>query len=276
MGAWATGTTTGAAMARIAVVKNTGPDLGKIVDTLERVRDRLRLPGDRVPAVPQAPASTGSTREGFDWSRHRVYASCRRRGDDRGAARLPGGAFHAVRSAYGASDLTIGIGAETRFTVWLRRRLRSDRGLRAALLGADEQRLPMVFQYNPFATYMETNGRRELVCTVTGGRRPPAPAAVQRRRRGAARRRTGGSSSWSARDPLAPGRVPRGVLASRADDPAAAAALRPAATRTISYLGANLYPQDVEYGLYVGNPYAPEISRFCLPWPRTPRWRPGP
>ncbi|MEE3922567.1 hypothetical protein V2I01_42230 [Micromonospora sp. BRA006-A] len=34
MGAWATGTTTGAAMARIATVKNTGPDLGKIVDTL--------------------------------------------------------------------------------------------------------------------------------------------------------------------------------------------------------------------------------------------------
>ncbi|WP_211370070.1 hypothetical protein [Nonomuraea turkmeniaca] len=35
MGAWATGTTTGAAMARIAMVKNTGPDLEKIADTLE-------------------------------------------------------------------------------------------------------------------------------------------------------------------------------------------------------------------------------------------------
>jgi len=34
MGAWATGTTTGSAMARIAMVKNTGPDLDKIVDTL--------------------------------------------------------------------------------------------------------------------------------------------------------------------------------------------------------------------------------------------------
>ena len=32
----------------------------------------------------------------------------------------------------------------------------------------------------------------------------------------------------------------------------------------MSYLGANLYPQDVEYGLYTGNPYAAEISRFCL------------
>jgi phenylacetate-CoA ligase len=34
MGAWATGTNTGIAMSRIAMVKNTGPDLDKIVDTL--------------------------------------------------------------------------------------------------------------------------------------------------------------------------------------------------------------------------------------------------
>ncbi|MGH3391354.1 MAG: phenylacetate--CoA ligase family protein, partial [Actinomadura sp.] len=33
---------------------------------------------------------------------------------------------------------------------------------------------------------------------------------------------------------------------------------------TISYMGANLYPQDVEYGLYEGNPHAAEIARFCL------------
>ena len=34
MGAWATGTNTGIAMARVAMVKNTGPDLDKIIDTL--------------------------------------------------------------------------------------------------------------------------------------------------------------------------------------------------------------------------------------------------
>jgi phenylacetate-CoA ligase len=36
------------------------------------------------------------------------------------------------------------------------------------------------------------------------------------------------------------------------------------ADSTISYMGANLYPQDVEYGLYEGNPYAAQISRFCM------------
>ena len=34
--------------------------------------------------------------------------------------------------------------------------------------------------------------------------------------------------------------------------------------RTISYMGANLYPQDVEYGLYTSNPMAAEIERFSL------------
>lgn len=33
---------------------------------------------------------------------------------------------------------------------------------------------------------------------------------------------------------------------------------------TVSYMGANIYPQDVEYGLYAGNPDAHLIAGFCL------------
>jgi phenylacetate-CoA ligase len=33
---------------------------------------------------------------------------------------------------------------------------------------------------------------------------------------------------------------------------------------TISYMGANIYPQDVENGLYQGNPLAHRIESFCL------------
>jgi phenylacetate-CoA ligase len=33
---------------------------------------------------------------------------------------------------------------------------------------------------------------------------------------------------------------------------------------TVSYMGANIYPQDVEYGLYAGNPAAAAIERFWL------------
>ncbi|MGN9768160.1 phenylacetate--CoA ligase family protein [Micromonospora sp. SD12] len=260
MGAWATGTTTGAAMARIAVVKNTGPDLGKIVDTLREFGPDfdylvtayppfLKHLRDRLDA------------EGFDWSRHRIYASCGGEGMTEALRGYLEERFRKVRSAYGASDLTIGLGAETRFTVWLRRRLRDDAELRAALLGADEQRLPMVFQYNPLATYLETNERRELLCTMTG------PDVLQPRLR------------YNVGDEAL--LVPyRRILDLVRADPDRWAACRAALASermtlpvlllfgrrdsTVSYLGANLYPQDVEYGLYTGNPYAAEISRFCL------------
>jgi phenylacetate-CoA ligase len=33
---------------------------------------------------------------------------------------------------------------------------------------------------------------------------------------------------------------------------------------TISYMGANIYPQDVEYGLYTGNTLAHLLQGFCL------------
>ncbi|MEU6075786.1 phenylacetate--CoA ligase family protein [Micromonospora sp. NPDC047074] len=260
MGAWATGTTTGAAMARIAVVKNTGPDLGKIVDTLREFGPDfdylvtayppfLKHLRDRLDA------------EGFDWSRHRIFASCGGEGMTEALRGYLEERFLRVRSAYGASDLTIGIGAETRFTVWLRRRLRTDAELRAALLGADEQRLPMVFQYNPLTTYLETNERRELLCTITG------PDVLQPRLRYnvgdeallVTHRRIldlvrSDPRRWAeCRAALASERMtlPVLLLFGRRDS-------------TVSYLGANLYPQDVEYGLYTGNPYAAEISRFCL------------
>ncbi|MCI4065128.1 phenylacetate--CoA ligase family protein [Micromonospora sp. R77] len=260
MGAWATGTTTGAALARVAVVKNTGPDLGKIVDTLrefgpdfdylvtayppflKHLRDRLDV-------------------EGFPWARYRIQASCGGEGMTEALRDYLQERFVRVRSAYGASDLTIGLGAETRFTVWLRRRLRTDAALRAALLGAGEQRLPMVFQYNPLATYLETNERRELLCTVTGldviqprlRYNVGDEALLVDQRRILDLVRADPQARAECRAALSSERMalPVLLLFGRRDS-------------TVSYLGANLYPQDVEYGLYTGNPHAAEISRFCL------------
>ncbi|ATO17698.1 CoF synthetase [Micromonospora sp. WMMA2032] len=260
MGAWATGTTTGAAMARIAVVKNTGPDLGKIVDTLREFGPDfdylvtayppfLKHLRDRLDA------------EDFPWSRYRIFGSCGGEGMTEALRDYLEQRFVRVRSAYGASDLTIGIGAETRFTVWLRRRLRTDAALRAELLGPGEQRLPMVFQYNPFATWLETNERRELVCTVTG------PHVLQPR----LRYNVGDEAllvpyrrivELAAADPVRRAEFRTAVAEERMTLPVLLLFGR--ADSTVSYLGANLYPQDVEYGLYTGNPHAAQISRFCL------------
>lgn len=260
MGAWATGTTTGNAMARIAMVKNTGPDLDKIADTLhafgpdfdylvtayppflKHLRDRL-------------------DRDGFPWARYRIFATCGGEGMTEALRGYLEERFLRVRSAYGASDLTIGMGAETRFTVWLRQRLQTDEALRVAVLGEGEQRLPMVFQYNPLATYLETNARRELLCTMTSRdvlqprlRYNVGDEALLLSYPRILELVRGDPTRWAdCQAALATERMtlPLLLLFGRRDS-------------TVSYLGANLYPQDIEYGLYAGNPYAAEISRFCL------------
>jgi phenylacetate-CoA ligase len=169
--------------------------------------------------------------------------------------------FTKVRSGYGASDLTIGMGGETDLTVWLRRRLRTDQRLRAALLGPDEHRLPMVFQYNPLETYLETTADNEILCTIN-------TTAVLNPK---VRYNIGDEGKLLSYDELA------AVLKT---DPAAWAEAQRAfqgdrmrlpllflygrKDSTISYMGANIYPQDVENGLYQDNPLAHQIESFCL------------
>jgi phenylacetate-CoA ligase len=167
--------------------------------------------------------------------------------------------FVKVRSGYGASDLTIGMAGETDFTVWVRRRLRADPALRAALLGPDEHRLPMVFQYNPLETYLETTADGRLLCTINStavltpklrydvgdeGRLHSFPAVLAAVPASA---RADALAAWRA-DRM---RLPLLFLFGRRDS-------------TISYMGANIYPQDVEYGLYTGNPLAHLVESFCL------------
>ncbi|MEU6034844.1 phenylacetate--CoA ligase family protein [Actinomadura sp. NPDC047616] len=260
MGAWATGTTTGAAMARIAMVKNTGPDLEKIVDTLEHFGPGfdyvvaayppfLKHLVDRLDAL------------GFPWREYRIRGMVGGEGMTEALRDYLERRLEEVRSGYGASDLTIGMGAETGFTVWLRKRLAVDAELRRELLGEHEQRLPMIFHYNPLETYLEVNARGELLCTINsktclqpklrynvGDEALLHPLTRVREiirrdpERWAECRRATGDERMA---------LPLLFLFGRADS-------------TISYMGANLYPQDVENGLYAGNPYAADIARFCL------------
>jgi len=260
MGAWATGTTTGAAMARIAMVKNTGPDLDKIVDTLEHFGPRFDY---LVTAYPPFAKHLRDRLDaiGFPWERYRISVLTGGEGMTEALRDYLEARFAKVRSGYGASDLTIGIGAETTFTVELRRRLRSDQDLRDVLLGPGEQRLPMIFHYNPLETYLEVNERGELLCTVNskhclqpklryniGDEALLHPLADVRRalRLDPARWREIQARAGEERMGL-----PLLFLFGRKDS-------------TISYMGANIYPQDVEYGLYDGNPMAAAINRFCL------------
>jgi phenylacetate-CoA ligase len=259
MGAWATGTNTGIAMARIAMVKNTGPDLRKIIDTLRHFGPGFEYVVTAYPPFLKRLRDELDA-ERFPWHEYRISGLVGGEGMTEALRDYLEKRFHKVRSGYGASDLTIGMAGETDLSVWLRRRLRTDAGLRARLLGENEERLPMVFQYNPLETYLETNAESEILCTIN------STAVVNPKVR------------YNIGDEGRLATLPE-VLAAVTDPAARAeaeAALRVDGMRlpllflfgrkdsTISYMGANIYPQDVEYGLYDGNPYAHQIEGFCL------------
>jgi phenylacetate-CoA ligase len=160
-----------------------------------------------------------------------------------------------VRSGYGASDIQVGVAGETDLSVWVRRLLVARAHAREALLGAGEERVPMVFQYNPLENYIEINEHGEAVVTVNNisvlspklrynvgdeGRVMSRPELERRLR------------ALGITDELPQGWAsPFFFLFGRRDS-------------TISYMGANIYPIDVEYGLYRDKRLAALIESFCL------------
>jgi phenylacetate-CoA ligase len=165
MGAWATGVNMGIAMQQNGVVKNTGPDIGKILHTLEFFGAGYDYIITGYP--PFLKQLYDFARESnFPWDKYQLSALVGGEGMSEGLRDylLPG--FKKVFSGYGATDLEIGIGGETPLTVAIRRLARQDPAVRKALFGEDS-RLPMIFQYNPLMHYIEVNDNRELIFTIT-------------------------------------------------------------------------------------------------------------
>lgn len=259
MGAWATGTITGSAAGLAGMVKSVGPDIDKIVDTiaffgpepdylicgyppfLKHVMDRLNA-------------------DGFEWEHYRISAMVGGEGMTEALRDYLEQRFQTVRSVYGATDLTLGIAGETALSVLVRKELWNNPSFRAEVLGPEEHRIPMVFQYNPLENFLEVNANGEIVCTVTSS---AALAPKLRYNVGDEGRIIGFEDLLAAmrREPLRERsalaalkaeevRLPFLVLFGRKDG-------------TISFMGANLYPQDIEYGLYAIQ-HANRIRRFRL------------
>ncbi|GAB2608241.1 phenylacetate--CoA ligase [Paractinoplanes abujensis] len=258
MGAWATGTNTGIAMSRIAMVKNTGPDIRKIIDTLRHFGPGFEYVVTAYPPFLKRLLDELDA-ERFPWDEYRISGLVGGEGMTEALRDYLEKRFRKVRSGYGASDLTIGMAGETELSVWVRRRLRTDAALRSRLLGPGEERLPMVFQYNPLETYLETTAGSELLCTINST--AVANPKVRYNIGDEARLATLPEVLAAIGDPAARAeaeaamrvdgmRLPLLFLFGRKDS-------------TISYMGANIYPQDIEYGLYDGL-YAHVLEGFCL------------
>src|SRR6185295_12969898 len=74
--------------------------------------------------------------------------------------------FRSCHSGYGASDLEMGVAVETPEAIRIRSLLHAHPTLRASLLNGDH-RIPMVFQYNPMTHYLEVTSENELIATLT-------------------------------------------------------------------------------------------------------------
>ena len=165
MGAWATGFNMSLGMNRHGLVKSIGPDIPKILSSLTVLGPSRRYLISGYPPFIKHLLDEGD-RQGFPWSSYRMDALVGGEGmaeelRDRLLER-----FTMVYSGYGATDLEIGMAGESpgqcRAPAPGSRAARHPNGL----FGSD-QRLPMVFQYNPLVHFLEVNRLGEMLCTVS-------------------------------------------------------------------------------------------------------------
>jgi phenylacetate-CoA ligase len=269
MGAWATGFNMSLGMTRHGLVKSIGPDIPKILSSLKVLGPGVRYLISGYPPFVKHLLDEGD-RQGFPWSSYRMCALVGGEGmaeelRDRLLER-----FEVVYSGYGATDLEIGLAGESPVSVALRRLARARPDIRAALFGEDP-RLPMVFQYNPLIHHLEVNALGEVLCTVSrldlmaprirynvhdaGGlldfatvRRVLSDAGIDITQLGSLPEVAGprGPLPWSSPIPL-----PFVYIYGRRD-------------ATISVMGANIYPEDIETLVYGDPELARRLESFLL------------
>lgn len=259
MGAWATGLNMGLALQRNSIVKNTGPDIPKILHTLRFLGPQYRYLIMGYPPFIKHLIDVAAT-ENFPLHKFRLDALVGGEGMSEGLRDYLLQRFQKVYSGFGATDLEIGIAGETPVAVTIRRLARDVPAVRQRLFGSDS-RLPMVFQYNPMSHYIEVNANRELVFTITRSNllSPRIRYNVHDE---------GGIARY---DEMAGALHATGYDIDKMAEQAGVRRLRlpfvwvyGRRDYTISVMGANIYPEDLEQCLYA-EPSLAQITRsFCL------------
>ncbi len=269
MGAWATGFNMSLALNRNGLVKSTGPDVQKILSTLRFLGPGYRYLICGYPPFVKHLLDRGEE-EGFRWESYRLHALVGGEGMAEELRDYLLGRFESVFSGYGATDIEIGMAGESPASVALRRIARARPDVRRVLFGEDH-RLPMIFQYNPLIHYLETNAQGEVICTISrldvlaprirynvhdaGGVAAYAEVAERLQDFGL-------DLATLDHQPDAAG--PRGPLPWTRPVQLPFLWIYGRRDQTISVMGANIYPEDVEALLYGDPQLAPHVHSFCL------------
>ena len=161
LGPWATGMNVSMSMVDVAIIKSTGPDIQKIINTLRQFGDGYRYLICGYPPFLKRLVDSDE----LDLTAYRVAAVVGGEGMSESLRDYLLRGFDRVYSSFGASDLEINIAAENDFTIALRRLLRERPEIGQAL-GLPGQSLPMIFQFNPLDYYIEVNDEGELVISI--------------------------------------------------------------------------------------------------------------
>ncbi len=257
MGAWATGLNMGAALERNAVVKNTGPDVDKIFKTLEFLgKDRRYLICGYPPFLKHMIDEADD--RGFPLREYRLMGLVGGEGISEGLRDYLAPVFSPVYSGYGATDIEIGMSGETPLTVAIRRLARENPEVRRVLFG-DDSRLPNFFQYNPLQHWVEVNSERELIFTISRLEVLAPRIAYNIHDEGGAatfddfarRLASVGYDIAELAPEVRPVPLPFLWVYGRSD-------------ATVSVMGANIYPEDLEQVLYDSPELAAVTESYCL------------
>ena len=249
MGAWATGVHIAEAMELYSVVKSTGADLDKVISTLEAFGPQHGYFILGYPPFIKHLIDTLIARE-FPITEYELHALVGGEAMSEELRRYVLRYFRSLYSGYGASDLEVGMAIETPEAVRIRSLLHDNIQLRAALLEGDH-RVPMVFQYDPRSHHMEVNSQNELIVTLTNSR-ILSPRI---------RYNIGDEARLFSRKALIERIRELGYPVDGSDRflPLPYVFIYGRADYTISIMGANIYPEDVERAIFA----QPELAKFA-------------
>jgi phenylacetate-CoA ligase len=163
LGAWATGMNVSLSLTPSSILKSTGPNIDKIINTMLEFGPSYRYVVMGYPPFLKCLADDSR----IDWSQYVADAGFGGEGISESLRTYLQRTFLRVVGSYGASDLEVNMAIETELAIRLRRAVMDDAGLRERLIRCDYGVTPMIFQYNPLAYYLETNGKGELLATMS-------------------------------------------------------------------------------------------------------------